>query len=179
MKRTINRKYDSQNFPEMLEAIQSGKYTVKQPEGPKYKQKETWKKWRLIYDEAEQLVKNFFYCISCCAIYNLILANSGRCLKTHATECVGRQDVENCIDEHFMPVFQLAKRRKISAVDKLTVKEAVVKFVVSDMRPISSIQCDGLLSLMSEMTRMGAKYGVMTEDDLNKSRVVPSRQTVR
>lgn len=179
MKRVSTRKYDSQSFPEMLEAIKTGKYIVKKPDGIKYKQKETWEKWCLVYDEADQLVKDFFYCRSCSTIYNLILANSGRCLKTHAAECVGAQNTDSRIDNHFTTVFDPTKRRKISQEDKFAVKEASINFVVGDMRPISSIKGDGLMSLLSTMTRIGAKYGEMSEKALTQSRVVPGRQTVR
>lgn len=36
MKRVSIRKYDKQSFPKILDAIKTGKYTVKKPDGPKY-----------------------------------------------------------------------------------------------------------------------------------------------
>lgn len=110
----------------------------------------------------------------------MVLANSGRCLKTHALECVGSEGTDNNrINQHFTPIFQPKKRRKITLEDKLEVKEAAISFVVSDLRPISAVNGTGLANLLSKMTKIGAKYGEMTEEDLEQCRIVPSRQSVR
>lgn len=163
----------------MFDAIKSGKYSVQKPIGPKYRQQGTWEKWRLILDEAEDVIKDFFYCVSCSSIYNLKLANSVRCLKVHALECIGPANVENHIDDHFSPEYHPTKKRKVLKCDKLSVKEAAVDFVVSDLRPICSINGAGLNKLLSTMTFMGSKYGAMSVKDLAQMRLVPSRQTVR
>lgn len=152
---------------------------MQKPTGSKYRQKETWDKWRLIIDEAGDVIKDFFYCSCCSAIYNIKLANSGRCLKTHATECVRPSNDENHIDDHFAPVFLQAKKKKITREDKLAVKEAAIDFVVVDMRPIRAIKGAGLHSLLSKFTFMGAKYGAMSVEDLVQSKLVPSQSTVR
>lgn len=178
-KRSSTRKYDQQSFPDILDAIKNGKYNVKKPTGPKYKQKDTWEKWRLIFDEAEEVIKDFFYCIRCSSIYNLKLANSGRCLRTHAIECVGPSDEENHINDHFSLVFQPTKKKKISQPDKLAVKEAAIEFIVKDMRPIRAVKGDGLHRLLSNFTAIGAKYGAMSVKDLVESKLVPSQSTVR
>lgn len=78
--RCTTRKYDLQKFAEILEAITSGKYTVKRPDSLKYRQTETWDKWRMIYDDADQwniiifavVVQQFIMWIS------LILENASR-----------------------------------------------------------------------------------------------------
>lgn len=178
-KRVSTRKYDMQRHPELLEAIKTGKYSVRNASGSKFKQEVTWTKWRLIYDESNEQIRDHFYCSSCSKIYNLSLATSGRCLKTHALECVGPLDddnrIDNRIDKHFT---QMKKQgRKMTADDKLAIKEAALKFVIIDLRPISAINGDGLAELISTMTYMGAKYGGMTVADVKD--VIPSRQTVR
>lgn len=178
-KRHSARKYDQQKFPEILAAIRDGKYSVRKPVGPKYRQENTWEKWRLIFDEADNVIKDYFYCVSCSSIYNLKLANSGRCLKVHAIECIGPENSKDHIDEHFSPAYQPAKKRKIAREDKIAVKEAATDFVVSDMRPICSIGGKGITSLLATMTRIGAKYGAMSLEDLEHSKLVPSRYTVR
>lgn len=172
------RKYDAQSFPEMLVAIKEGKYTIAKPTGPKYKSEETWAKWRQILDEADAVIKDFYFCISCTAIYNIDISSSGRCLKKHAMKCVGPSEEENRIYDHFSTVFQASKKRKIVREDKTAVKEAAINFIVTDMRPIVSINGNGLCSLLAAMTQIGSKYGAMTESDLSASRIIPSRQTV-
>lgn len=149
------------------------------PNGPKYKSEKTWTKWRQIFDEAEVLIKDFYFCIGCEAIYNIDIKNSGRCLKNHVDECFGKDDTRaNKIDEHFGQVFHPSKRRKISKEDKLTVKEAAIKYIVCDMRPILSIKGNGLKSLIATMTNIGAKYGAMSESDIDDCNLIPSRATV-
>lgn len=178
MKRCSTRKYDQQTFPEILEAIKSGKYTVKKPDGPRFKQTITWAKWRMIYDETDQILKNYYYCISCSAIYNVNITNSGKCLKTHAIECVPTENDDDRIDAHFSPIFNPNKKRKISIDHRNLVTQAAINFVVSDMRPISSMNGDGLTSLLSKMTCIGARYGEMSEIDLKTCGLLPSRQKV-
>lgn len=146
-RRISKRKYESQMFPDILKAIQENKYTIAKPTGPKYKSEKTWTKWRQIFDEAEVLMKDFYFCIGCEAIYNIDIKNSGRCLKNHVDECFGKDDTHgDKIDVHFSPVFNPSKRRKISKEDKLAVKEATIKYIVCDMRPILSIKGNGLKS---------------------------------
>lgn len=177
-KRFSERKYDSQTFPEILTAIKENKYTVVRPTGPKFKSEDTWSKWRQIFDEADILIKNFYYCIVCEAIYNIDISNSGRCLKKHAIECVGSGVTENRIDDHFAPAYHASKKKKISIDDKSAVREATIKYIVCDMRPILSIKGNGLKTLLAAMTSIGAKYGAMTEHDLDTNRLIPSRATV-
>lgn len=167
-----------QSFPEMLAAIAENKYTIVKPVGPKFKSEVTWEKWRQIFDENDAVIKNFYFCVGCSAIYNIDLSNSGRCLKKHAIECIGPNEEENRIDEHFGRVFQASKRRKIAPEDRNAVKEAAIKYIVSDMRPIVSINGTGLRSLLAKMTQIGSVYGAMSEKDLENNRLIPSRQTV-
>lgn len=167
-----------QSFPDMLAAIEEHKYTLVKPTGPKFKSEVTWEKWRQIFDENDVVIKDFYFCIGCSAIYNIDISNSGRCLKKHATECVGPSEVENRIDDHFTPVYHASKRRKISREDRTAVKEASIKYIVSDLRPIVSINGTGLTSLLASMTQIGAIYGAMSEKDLETSRLIPTRQTV-
>lgn len=161
MKRCSTRKYDQQKFPDILEAIKSGKYSVKKPDGPRYKQAETWKKWRMIFDEAGELLKNFYYCETCSAIYNLNVSNSGKCLKVHTMECVAIAKDETRIDNHFSAIYNPSKKINISTEHRRKVTQAAMNFVVKDMRPISSINGNGLNQLLSAMTAIGAKYGEM------------------
>lgn len=53
-----------------------------------------------------------------------------------------------------------------------------MNYIVNDMRPISSLNGDGLNSLLSGMTFIGAKYGGMDEKELAASGLIPSRQKV-
>lgn len=178
MKRCSTRKYDQQRFPEISEAIKSGKYTVKKPDSSRYKQQETWAKWRMIFDEADQLLKHFYFCDSCSAIYNVNITNSGKCLKNHAMECKTTENGEDRIQNHFSPIFQPNKKKKISIDHRNSVMQSSMNYIVNDMRPISSLNGDGLNSLLSKMTFIGAKYGGMNEKELAASGLIPSRQKV-
>lgn len=148
------------------------------PTGPKFRSEVTWEKWRQIFDENDVMLKDFYFCIGCSAIYNINISNSGRCLKKHATECVGPNEVENRINDHFSLVYHASKRRKITRKDRTAVKEASIKYIVSDLRPIVSINGTGLTSLLASMTQIGAIYDAMSEKDLETSRLIPTRQTV-
>lgn len=174
--RFSSRKSDQQNFPEILEAIKSNKFSVVRPTGARYKSEETWSKWRFIYDESNKVLKDYYYCSWCEAIYKINIANSGKCLKRHAVECSAKDN--NSMDEHFFKSFNAAKKRKIAAEDRTAVKMASMDFVVGDMRPIYSIDGDGLNKLLAQMTSIGAKYGEMSVEDSGDSKLIPSRFTV-
>lgn len=172
--RCSKRKYDHQSFPEILAAIKEKRYTIVKPTGPKYKSEITWAIWRQIFNETEEQIKDFYYCIICEAIFNINISNSGRCLKSHAEDCKpGRAQ----IDSHFVVQYE-SKKKKISKEDKAEFKEAAIRFIVTDMRPILAIKGNGLKCLMSSMTKIGAKYGAMSEKELDETKLIPCRATV-
>lgn len=151
---------------------------MKKPDSRKYKQTDTWAKWRMIFDEADHLMKDYYYCSCCSAIYNVNITNSGKCLKIHAMECVPIAKENDRIDTHFSSTYHPNKKRKILIEDRKSITQAAINFVVNDLRPICSVEGDGLNNLLSKMTFIGVKYGAMSVKDLEASRLIPSRQTV-
>lgn len=171
---TNKRKFEDQDFPELLEHIRSGSYSVKAPtDTAKFSQKPTWELFRFIYDDSNELMRDFFYCSRCEKILNLKLANNGKTLKRHAEKCALREK----ITDHFVPEMQ-PQRKKIKLADKAIVKDAALDLIIRDLRPIQSINCEGMKDFVSKLTFIGAKYGHLTPDAIEKSKLLPSRQTV-
>lgn len=174
----MKRKHGTEAFPDVLEKIRSGEYTVCAPKDrKKYTSEITWTTMRLIFDEEENQVQDFFYCSRCHKIFNLNLRNSGQSLKRHVEK--------NCnpiaaggIDEFFIREFEPAKKKKVSQDDKMMIRSAAVGYIIKDMRPISSLNGDGLTTLLSAMTYAGNKYGHIPEMAMNATKLIPSRQTV-
>lgn len=136
----------------------------------------TWTVFHLIYDENDEILQDYYFCSRCHEIYHLNLSKSGQCLKRHAAKCVPTKTLSK-ITDYLVPDFEAAKRRKIKREDKISVRDASIEFVVKDMRPISSINGEGMATLLSKMTYIGAKYGHITPDTI--SSILPSRQSVR
>lgn len=165
-------------FPEILAKIQSGEYTVRVPtDKKKYSSELTWSAMRLIFDETNIQVQDFFYCSKCHKIFNLNLRNSGQSLKRHV-EKTCRPIAPGGIEEYFEREFQPTKKKKITIDDKIMIRDAAVTYIVSDMRPISSLNGDGMAQLLSKMTSIGSRYGHITENMMSEMKLVPSRQTV-
>lgn len=59
------------------------------------------------------------------------------------------------------------------------IRDAAISYIVKDMRPISSIGGEGMTALLSKMTFFGAKHGYVSEEDILKLNLIPSRQSVR
>lgn len=172
----MKRKHGSEKFPEIESKIRSGEYTCRLPADTKKHKATTWKTMRYVYDECEQIIPDFYFCSKCQMIFNLILRDSGKCLKLHVdNNCYGR---EAGIDAFFAPEYQPVKKRKIAVDDKMSVRDAAIAFVVQDMRPINSLNGEGMTSLLSKMTFIGAKYGALTEEAIAELKIIPSRQTV-
>lgn len=170
------RKYEDQKFPEISEQIQTGHYTAVAPtDTGKYKQKVTWSLMRLIYDDTETVLPDFYFCSKCGKIYNLKLCDNGKTLKRHVEKCSLREQ----ITDFFAPEMIKPQCKKIKLADKSMIKDAAVEYIVRDMRPISSISGDGIRALLSKMTYIGAKYGHMTPEAIEKTHLLPSRQTVK
>lgn len=168
------RKFQDQVFPEVLEQINSGKYTVKAPtDTNKYSSNVTWNLMRLIYDDMNQLLQDHYYCSKCKKIYNLKLSDNSKTLKRHAEKC----NLTEQITDHFVAEMVQA-RKKIKLADKKLVKNAAMEFIIRDLRPISSISGDGLREFVSRMTYIGAKYGYLTAEAISEVKLLPSRQTV-
>lgn len=175
----MKRKHGIEKFPQILEAIQSGKYTVREPEDKKkYVQPTTWKLFRFIFDENDVLLADHFICSQCYAIYNLNLSKSGQSLKRHAEKCVVPTG-STTISNFFLPELHATKRSKFDKEDREIVRDAAIRFVVKDMRPVSSINGEGMMTLLSKMTYIGAKYGYISEERLPDTKLIPSRQTVK
>lgn len=173
-RRAMKRKYEAEKFPEISELIQSGRYTTKPPsDTAKYTQKVTWSTMRLIYDESDQILPDFFFCSKCAKIYNLKLCNSGKTLKRHVEKCSLREQ----ITDFFVSEFR-QESKKIKLIDKQLVKDAAMEFIIRDARPISAINGDAMLAFISKMTYIGATYGHLTPEAIEKSKLLPSRHTV-
>lgn len=171
----MKRKYEEEKFPDILEHIKSGRYSVKAPcDTAKYTQKVTWSLMRLIYDETDEILPDYFFCSKCAKIYNLKLCNTGKTLKRHVEKCTLREQ----ITDHFVPELRQPTTKKIKLLDKQLVKDAAMKFIIRDMRPISAIEGDGLRTLISKCTYIGAKYGHLTPEAIENTKLLPSRQTV-
>lgn len=170
------RRYDEQSFPEIQENIKCGRYTVKAPtDTAKYSQSVTWSLMRLIFDESGTIMQDFFFCSKCAKIYNLKLASTGKTLKRHVEKCSIREQ----ITDFFVPEMTQPQRKKIKLADKELVKEAAMDYIIKDLRPISSINGDGMALLISKMTYIGSKYGHFTPEMIHETKLLPSRQTVR
>lgn len=172
----MKRKHTGKEFPDIKRKIHSGDYTVRVPtDKKKYTHETTWKLMRLIFDDEDKQLPDFFFCSKCNDIFNLSLRNSGQCLARHVKACM----VANpSVSEFYTAEFQPAKRKKIKYEDKILVREAAMSFVIQDMRPISSLGGDGIANLLSRMTYIGSKYGHISEEDLPTTKLIPSRQTV-
>lgn len=169
------RKYEDQSFPDIQENIKSGRYTVRPPsDTAKYSQTLTWSLMRLIYDEANALLQDFFFCSKCSKVYNLKLASTGKTLKRHVEKCSLREQ----ITDFFVPEMTQPQRKKIKLEDKELVKDAAMDYIIKDLRPISSIQGEGMRMLISKMTYIGSKYGHITPEMIDETKLLPSRQTV-
>lgn len=172
----MKRKHGIENFPIMMEAIKTGKYTVREPEDKKKYSSSTWKLFRFIFDENEVMITDHFFCCQCQTIFNLSLSNSGQCLKRHAEKCVVPSGAT--IQDFFVTEVQSVNRLKIKKEDRHLVRDAAIAFIVKDMRPIQSINGEGMASMLSTFTYIGAKYGHIPKDVLPKAKLIPSRQTV-
>lgn len=174
----MKRKHSGDNFPDVLNKIRSGEYKTRAPtDKKKYTSEITWSAMRLIFDEEDNEVQNFFYCSKCEQIFNLILRNSGQCLKRHVEKtCIST--VAGPLDEFFVREFQPAKNKKISREDKTMIRSAAVGYIIKDMRPISSFNGDGMASLLSAVTYIGNKYGHIPEKAMEMTKLIPSRHTV-
>lgn len=144
----MKRKHGLDEFPEILEKIQSGEYTVREPtDRKKYTSEITWTAMRLIFDENNTQVQDFFYCSKCHKIFNLSLRNSGQSLKRHV-EKTCQPIAANGIEYFFAREFIPSKKKKITHEDKQMVRLAALDYIIGDMRTISSLNGDGMTSLL-------------------------------
>lgn len=175
----MKRKHATARYPEIEEKIRTGVYSFRAPTDlKKFSCQTTWTAMRFIYDECDQIVPDTFICEKCGKIYRLKVRDSGQTLKRHVKDqCPGEVGINNHFFKKYAPE-HLNKRRKICAVDRMIVRDAAVGLVVNDLRPIGSVNGDGMMTLLSKMTFVGAKYGYIDEASLHDMKLVPSRQTV-
>lgn len=174
----MKRRHGVEEFPEVLERIRNGDYTIRAPtDKKKYSSEVTWTAMRLIFDGENNQIQDFFYCSKCQKVFNLSLRNCGQILKRHV-EKTCNPIAAGGIDDYFTREFQPTKKKKLTQDDKILIRNASVACIINDMRPISSLNGDGMTSLLSKMTYIGNKYGNFTEETMKLIKIVPSRQTV-
>lgn len=128
---------------------------------------------RLIYDENDKLLQDYYYCSKCAKIYCLKLSDNSKTLKRHAEKCI----ITEQITDHFVPEM-VQPRKKIKIADEKLVKDAAMEFIIRDLRPISSNNGDGMRAFCTRMTYVGAKYGFLAPEAIEELKLLPSRQTI-
>lgn len=171
------RRHGVDKYPEIEAKIRTGEYTLREPvDKKKHSCKITWKKMRYVYDECEQILADYYGCSACLTIFNLKLRDSGQVLKRHVqVKCPGDA---GGVGAFFVPQYQPSKKRKVVIDDKLLVRNAAVSYIVKDMRPICSLNGEGMTTLLSKMTYIGAKYGHLSEEAISDLKLIPSALTV-
>lgn len=153
--------------------IEEGVYTSK-PNESKRCSGIHWDTFHKVFDENSILMRNLYACLKCPIIIRSDLNRDGTGkLRCHHKQC-GQSGPT--ITSFFAPEYREPQAKKFKTNHKTEVKNAVVKFVVNDMRPVDAITKIGLVNLLSLFTQLGAHYGQMNCEDVAK--LLPSRFTV-
>lgn len=136
-----------------------------------------WRTFRIILNENGEKLNNFYCCSepNCFEVIKTNLAKDGTGkLNRHYRNCNGTQRIG--IESFFEREFRPTAAKKIKIDHKTAVDNAAVNFVITDMKPVDSINKPGLLSLLAIFTMIGAQYGKMNIDAVNE--IMPNRCTV-
>lgn len=120
-----------------------------------------WDTFHLIFNNDEDEVIGFYYCITCNKIIYSPHAVSGSTAQLLRHGCVLKPSQKITINQ--------------SEFDAL--KRAAAKMVSLDLRPFQAVECPGLLDLVMAGVNLGKKYSDMTIDGLRQ--IFPSRNTIK
>lgn len=131
---------------------------------------EVWKTFCLLLNiETHETVKGWAQCILCqeFAKYNGVTTSG---LKAHKCE-TDQQDLRS-----FFKSSSPSTKITFTKNDFNVVRDATIKFVAKDIRPISAIEGEGIRDLIYELVLIGKKYPKILISDID--RLLPSRRTV-
>lgn len=158
---------------EIREKIDNGTYTARANESKRCSGNH-WNIFWKVFDQNHILLRNVYACVKCPIIIRSDLNKEGTGkLRCHHKQC-GHSGPT--IASFFAPEFREPQAKKFKTNHKKDVKDAVVKFVVNDVRPVDAITKIGLINLLALFTQLGAHYGQMNNEDIVK--LLPSRYTV-
>lgn len=155
------------------EKIDDGIFTMKVNDGKRCSGNH-WNTFRKVFDEGSVMLRNMYACSKCPLIIRSDLNKEGTAkLRCHHKQC-GHSGPT--IASFFAPEFREPQVKKFKQGHKQDVKNAVVKFIVNDMRPVDAVTKIGLVNLLALFTQLCAHYGQMNCTDVAK--LLPSRFTV-
>lgn len=133
---------------------------------------EVWKTFCLLLNiETHETVKGWAQCILCqeFAKYNGVTTSG---LKAHKCEKTQRD-----LTSFFEPSSSSSSTKiTFTKNDFNVIRDATIKFVAKDIRPISAIDGRGIRDLIYEMVSIGIKYPKITISDID--RLLPSPRTL-
>lgn len=156
--------------------IESGVYKLVACESKKSSGKH-WITIKCVTDENGQIIKHTYACsMSNCKevfLVNLKTDGTGK-LNRHYKKCNHNQ--RNSIDEYFDKEYRPPPAKRVKTNHKTNVNDAVVAFIVKDLRPVDAVGKPGMLNLLSVFTLIGSVYGAMKPEDVDN--MLPSRFSV-
>lgn len=119
--------------------------------------------WTTIYcvtDQDGNKIKNAYTCIrtNCKEVMlsNLKTEGTGR-LKRHHVKCNNNKRIgTESIERNFEKNSSLSAAKRIKKNHKTNVNDALVAFIVNDLRPVDAAGEQGMLQLLSAFTQIGA-----------------------
>lgn len=131
-----------------------------------------WETLEYVYDEQNVVLKDFYFCPDCKAVFYTNIAKSGtNSLRRHS--CVSKKPDPS---QPLISGFSERNASDISPTDKKKIKQAACNFVVQDVRPMNIVHGLGLANLIAVFISIAQRYGKLKSEDI--LRLLPHQTTV-
>lgn len=158
--------------------LKDKKYSIGEVE--KRKSKNTspvWLNIRCVLDENRNLVNKFFFCTICSDIIINECSTTTPFIR-HVTVCMKNKNQMTITQFVKSPaVEQMKETVKIATHHQQKVRDGMIKFICSDIRPFSAVEGKGFVAAMCAGIELGQAYPNLKPSEFNK--VLPSRSTVQ
>lgn len=136
-----------------------------------------WNHIRCVIDENQNLVNSFFYCTICSDIVTNE-SNTTTPFIRHVAACMKNKNQMTITQFAVPPAVEQAKKTvKISMHHQQRVRDGMIQFICSDIRPFSAVEGKGFVAAMCAGIELGQAYPNLNPSEFNK--VLPSRSTVQ
>lgn len=179
MSKTNNGENSDQLLIEIQLKVRNNLYSTKpksaSPSTRKRFKSTIWEKFENILNEKGKQVPDAVICKFCKKVlrYDSLKLGTGHLRRHNCAESFNASYRSECID-NFME--NPEKIRRVGDPDKQLVKNGCLRFVVKDIRPISAIEGDGLINLLSTFTTIGKKHGSLSPTEV--AQILPHPTTV-
>lgn len=133
-----------------------------------------WNRIKRVLDENQKDLTGYYFCSICTEI---IVNETNSTTPFHRHICVTSKEKGQPAITQYTALLSAKKPTKISAQDQQNLRNGIIQFICSDLRPFNAVEGKGFCAAMSAAIKIGQTYPSLESTEIKK--ILPSRSTIQ